>query len=154
MILSIYRHLQHLISDHRRHTPNIAFRHLPPKFGRTGYATGVLFISAQLSTKAVNALWKGLGTNRTVAASTSKHARKHEARPPRVKNNNNNNKTQNNTHTRTPTPPKKTNKPTKKPQPTNQKQNKTSKHQQKQKQNKNINISSRFKRFWFYLCWC
>ena len=42
-----------------QHTPNIAFRHLPPKSTRFGYATeGALFISAQLSTDAVSALRK------------------------------------------------------------------------------------------------
>ena len=41
------------------HTPNIAFRHLPPDSARFGYATEeVLFISAQLSTDAVSALRK------------------------------------------------------------------------------------------------
>ena len=40
-----------------RHTPSIAFRHLPPNSARTGYVTeGALFISAQLSTDAVSAL--------------------------------------------------------------------------------------------------
>ena len=42
-----------------RHTPSIAFRHLPPNSARTGYATeGALFISAQLSSDAVSALRK------------------------------------------------------------------------------------------------
>ena len=41
------------------HTPSIAFRHLPPNSARIGYTTaGALFISAQLSTDAVNALRK------------------------------------------------------------------------------------------------
>ena len=41
------------------HTPSTAFRHLPPKSARFGYATGrALFISAQLSTDAVSALRK------------------------------------------------------------------------------------------------
>ena len=36
-----------------RHTPSIAFRHLPPNSARFSYATeGVLFICAQLSTVA------------------------------------------------------------------------------------------------------
>ena len=40
-----------------RHTPSIAFRHLPPNSARFSYATkGALFISAQLSTDAVSAL--------------------------------------------------------------------------------------------------
>ena len=40
----------------RSHTPNIAFRHLPPNSARFSYATeGALFISAQLSTDAVSA---------------------------------------------------------------------------------------------------
>ena len=42
-----------------RHTPSIAFRHLPPNSARFSYATeGVLFISAQLSSDAVSALRK------------------------------------------------------------------------------------------------
>ena len=41
------------------HTPSIAFRHLPPNSARFSYATeGALFISAQLSTDAVNGLLK------------------------------------------------------------------------------------------------
>ena len=48
------------------HTPNIAFRHLPPNSARIVYATeGALFISAQLSTDAVGAPPKGLDTNQT-----------------------------------------------------------------------------------------
>ena len=41
----------------------------------------------QLSTDAVSAPPKALGTNKSVEAddASSKHARKHEARPPRVK---------------------------------------------------------------------
>ena len=43
----------------RRHTPSIAFRHLPPNSARFSYATeGALFISAQLSSDAVSALRK------------------------------------------------------------------------------------------------
>ena len=43
----------------RRHTPSIAFLHLPPNSARFGYATeGALFISAQLSSDAVSALRK------------------------------------------------------------------------------------------------
>ena len=45
--------------DRVGHTPNIAFRHLPPNSTRFSYATeGALFISAQLSSDAVSALWK------------------------------------------------------------------------------------------------
>ena len=41
------------------HTPNTAFRHLPPNSARFSYATeGALFISAELSTDAVSALRK------------------------------------------------------------------------------------------------
>ena len=41
------------------HSSSIAFRHLPLNSARIGYATeGALFISAQLSTEAVNALRK------------------------------------------------------------------------------------------------
>ena len=51
------------------HSPSIAFRHLPPNSARFSYATeGALFISAQLSTDAVSAPPKGLGTNMTVEA--------------------------------------------------------------------------------------
>ena len=48
------------VCTHRcRHTPSIAFRHLPPNSARSGYATeGALFISTQLSTDAVSALRK------------------------------------------------------------------------------------------------
>ena len=43
----------------RRHTPIIAFRHLPLNSARFDYATeGALFISAQLSTDPVSALRK------------------------------------------------------------------------------------------------
>ena len=42
-----------------KHTPSIAFRHLPPNSARFSYATeGAVFISAQLSTDAVSALRK------------------------------------------------------------------------------------------------
>ena len=62
------------------HTPSIAFRHLPPNSARIGYATeGALFISAQLSTDAVSA-FRDCGCN-----IASKHARRHETYPPRVK---------------------------------------------------------------------
>ena len=42
------------------HTPNTAFRHLPPNSARFSYwaIEGALLISAQLSSDAVNALWK------------------------------------------------------------------------------------------------
>ena len=49
------------------HTPSIAFRHLPPNSARFSYATD-LVISTQLSTDAVSALRKGLGTDKTVEA--------------------------------------------------------------------------------------
>ena len=42
-------------------------------------------ITAQLSTDAVSAPPKGWSTNKTESNTASKHARKHEARPPRVK---------------------------------------------------------------------
>ena len=43
----------------KKHTPSIAFRHLPPDSARFSYATeGALFISAQLSSDAVSALRK------------------------------------------------------------------------------------------------
>ena len=42
-------------------------------FARTGYATeGAHLISAQLSTDAVSALQKGLGTNKTVEATQTR----------------------------------------------------------------------------------
>ena len=48
-----------LLSHTSRHTPNTAFRHLPPNSARFDYATeGALFISAQLSSDAVSALRK------------------------------------------------------------------------------------------------
>ena len=66
----------------------IASRYLPPNSARTGYATeGALCIAAQLSTDAVSPLRKvcvllikDCGSN-----IKSKHAGKHEARPPQVK---------------------------------------------------------------------
>ena len=62
------------------HTPNIVFRHLPPDSARFSYSTeGALFISAQLSSDAVSALRK------VPVPLAPKHARKHEAHPPRVK---------------------------------------------------------------------
>ena len=65
------------------HTTSIAFRHLPPNSARISYATeGAHFISAQLSTDAVSALRKVWILIRSIQ---SKHASKHEARPPRVK---------------------------------------------------------------------
>ena len=40
-----------------KHTPSVAFRHLPPNSARFSYATeGAFFISAQLSSDAVSAL--------------------------------------------------------------------------------------------------
>ena len=51
--------LQHPNSEASHHTPSIAFWHLPPDSARFSYATeGALFISEQLSTNAVSALWK------------------------------------------------------------------------------------------------
>ena len=50
---------QHSIPHDGQHTPNIAFRHLPPNSARFSYATeGALFISVQLSSDAVSALRK------------------------------------------------------------------------------------------------
>ena len=43
----------------RNYTLSIAFRHLPPNSARFSYASwGALFISAQLSSDAVSALWR------------------------------------------------------------------------------------------------
>ena len=85
-------------------TLSTAFQHLPPSSARFSYAAeGVLFISAQLSSNAVSALRKvSSGTDKlrlcrdTTACSVvsldcgsnlaPKHARKHEAHPPQVKN--------------------------------------------------------------------
>ena len=69
------------------HNPSIAFRHLPPNSARFSYATeGALFISAQLSTDAVSALRKAVRVLiRLWSNLAPKHARKHEAHPPRVK---------------------------------------------------------------------
>ena len=66
-------------------SPSIAFRHLPPNSAGFGYATeGSLFVSAQLSTDAVSALRKVWVLKKKYGNNTaSKHARKHEARPPR-----------------------------------------------------------------------
>ena len=56
-------------TQHKTDTPSLAFRHLPPNSARIGYTTeGALFIFAHLSTDTVSALWKGLGTNKTVKA--------------------------------------------------------------------------------------
>ena len=68
------------------HTPNIAFRHLPPNSARVSYATeGALFIFRRScpATRA-SAFPKGSGTNMTVEAKPKrpKHARKHETYPP------------------------------------------------------------------------
>ena len=56
-------------------SPHIAFRHLPPNSGRTGYATeGALdiFISMQLSTYTVSALRKVRELMKTVRATVRK----------------------------------------------------------------------------------
>ena len=46
-------------TKHKAHTPSIAFQHLPPNSARISYATqGALFISVQLSSDVVSALWK------------------------------------------------------------------------------------------------
>ena len=69
-----------------RHSPSIAFHHLPPNSARIGYAAeGALFISAQLSTDAVSALRK-VWVLTTLWKQPSAQARnKHEAHPSRVK---------------------------------------------------------------------
>ena len=62
-------------------------QHLLPNSARIGYATeGALLISAKLSNDAVIALRKVrvLGLIRLWSRIASKHAQKHEARPPRV----------------------------------------------------------------------
>ena len=77
-----------VVKQHQaEHTPNIAFRHLPPNSARFGYATeGARFISAQLSTDAVSALRKVRVLIYDCKSNLApKHARKHEAHPPRVK---------------------------------------------------------------------
>ena len=92
------------------HTPSTAFRHIPPNSARIGYATeDVLFISAQLSTDAVSAIERFRGSAKGPSLISnlasvnvkqivyftyhydcgsniaSKHASKHETRPPWVK---------------------------------------------------------------------
>ena len=68
------------------HSPSTAFQHLPPNSGRIGYATaGALFISGQLSTNAVKAIRKVWVLIRLWKQNSVRHARKHEARPPRVR---------------------------------------------------------------------
>ena len=53
------RYVQHGGVRPLTHTPSIAFRHLPPNSARFSYTTeGALFIFAQLSSDAVNALRK------------------------------------------------------------------------------------------------
>ena len=72
--------------DDDTHTLSTAFRHLPPNSARFGYATeGALFISAQLSTDAVSALRKLRVLTWCRSNLAPKHARIHEAHPPRVK---------------------------------------------------------------------
>ena len=72
--------------DRQRQAPSIAFRHHPPNYARFSYATeGALFISAQLSTDEVSALRKVRVLIRLGGSLVPKHARKHEAHPPRVK---------------------------------------------------------------------
>ena len=68
-------------------TPSIAFRHLPPNSARFSYATeGALFVSAQLSSDAVSSLRNVRVLIWLEATSVApRHARKHEAHPPRVK---------------------------------------------------------------------
>ena len=79
-----------------RHTPSIAFRHLPPNSARFNYATEgarfddmySIFITAQLSSDPVSALQKvPVLIIMTVLRSNlaPKHAHKHETHPPRVK---------------------------------------------------------------------
>ena len=72
-----------VLGDAPIHTPSIAFGHLPPNSARTGYATkGALFISTQLSTDAVSALWKVWVLVRMRRPERAlKHARKHVAHP-------------------------------------------------------------------------
>ena len=82
----IYRQNEPRPGQHQCHAPCLAFRHLPPNSARTGYASErALFISAQLSTDTQRPP-ECLGTNKTVIGNiASKHAREHEARPPKVK---------------------------------------------------------------------
>ena len=71
-----------------KHTPSIAFRHLPPNSARFSYAAeGALFISAQLSMQRRGQRPpKGSGTKYDCRSNLApKHARKHETHPPRVK---------------------------------------------------------------------
>ena len=76
-----------VVSHTLSHTPTVSFRHVPPNSARIGYATErALFLSARLATDAVSALRKVWVNNKDCGSSTaSKHARKHEARPPRGK---------------------------------------------------------------------
>ena len=68
------------------HAPSNAFRNLPSNSARTGYATErALLTSAQLSSDTVSDLrkvWVLKDCGRNIA---SRHARVHEARPPRIK---------------------------------------------------------------------
>ena len=72
------------------HTLSLAFRHLPPisaRIGYTGHWRGTLYLRAAVNRRCQRPP-KGLDTNKTVEATyeniASKHAREHEARPPRV----------------------------------------------------------------------
>ena len=68
------------------HTPSIAFRHLPPNSARFGYATeGALFISVQCPPARSAPSESFYMTVEATTVEMSKHARKHEAHPPRVK---------------------------------------------------------------------
>ena len=71
------------------HTPNIAFRHLPPNSARFDYATeGALFISAQLSTDALSAALRKVWVLIRLWIRSNlapKHAWKHETHPPRLR---------------------------------------------------------------------
>ena len=64
-------------------TLSIVYQHLPSNSARIGYTTErALFISAQLSTDAVSAPLKGLGIDKTVAATiVSNHTCKHVPPP-------------------------------------------------------------------------
>ena len=68
------------------HTPSIAFRHLPPNLLQNWlrHWRGTLCLRAAVH-RCCRCSPKGLVTNKTVGSSiASKHARRHEARPPRV----------------------------------------------------------------------
>ena len=67
------------------HILSIAVRHFPPNSARTGYVTeGALFITVQLSTNVVSALWKVWILVRLRWLHIAQAQRKHEMHPPQV----------------------------------------------------------------------